>query len=225
MTRRRSDTADPPRRRVTLSFDNGPTPGVTESVLDELQRRGVRASFFVIGTKLAGEAAFALAERARSERHWIGNHTLSHSVPLGTLAEPAAVDREIDGAETLIGPLAHPDRLFRPYGSGGVIDRRLLGRHGRQRLLDGGFTCCLWNCVPRDWLDPQGWVDTCIEMSAHLEWAVVVLHDLPTGAMDHLARLLDELETTGVEFRQDMPDSCTPIRCGRPTESFDLIEV
>ena len=155
MTRRPGSDAMPasdrPRRRVSLTFDNGPTPGVTELVLDELTARGLRVTFFVIGSKIAREQGYALAERAHSEGHWIGNHTLSHSVPLGALLEPTDVDLEIDGAQSLLGRLAHPARLFRPYGSGGVIDRRLLGRHGRQRLIDDGFTCCLWDCVPTSW--------------------------------------------------------------------------
>jgi peptidoglycan/xylan/chitin deacetylase (PgdA/CDA1 family) len=221
--RRRSDEREP--GRVSLTFDNGPTTGVTEFVLDELGARGMRATFFVIGSKISSAQGYQLAERAYSEGHWIGNHTLSHSVPLGELPDPSAVDREIDGAQALLGPLAHPDRLFRPYGSGGVIDRRLLGPHARQRLLDGGFTCCLWNCVPRDWLDPHGWVGTCRDMIRSLTWAVIALHDLPTGAMAQLPLLLDGLEAAGVEIRQDLPDSCTPIKRGVPTESFGLLEV
>lgn len=211
------------RRRVSLTFDNGPTPGVTESVLDELSARGIRATFFVIGSKIATEQGFALATRAHNEGHWIGNHTLSHSVPLGDLNAAEDVDREIDGTQSLLDGLAHPTRLFRPYGSGGVIDRRLLGPYARQRLIDGGFTCCLWNCVPRDWLDPRGWVHTCLQLMTPLDWPVIVLHDLPTGAMARLPYLLDSFEAADIEIRQDLPDACVPIRCGVPTESFGLL--
>ena len=211
--------------RVTLTFDNGPTPGVTAFVLDELGARDLHATFFVIGSKLLTTDGQALVERAHAEGHWIGNHTLTHTTPLGSLTDPADVDREIDGAQSLLGDLAHPDRLFRPYGSGGVIDRRLLGAHGRRRLLDGAFTCCLWDGQPRDWLEPDAWVDTCIAMIESLEWPVVVLHDLPTGAMDHLPRFLDTLAAAEIQIVQDFPDSCVPIRRGAPTESFDLLEV
>ena len=211
--------------RVTLTFDNGPAPGVTDHVLDELAARGVRTTFFVIGSKLLTAEGRALAERAHAEGHWIGNHTLTHTTPLGAFADPADVDREIDGAQSLLDDLTHPDRLFRPYGSGGVIDRRLLGVHGRQRMLDDAFTCCLWDCLPRDWLEPDEWVDTCLAMIESIEWPVVVLHDLPTGAMAHLPRLLDTLAAADVEIVQDLPDTCVPIRRGRPTESYDLLEV
>jgi peptidoglycan/xylan/chitin deacetylase (PgdA/CDA1 family) len=211
--------------RVTLTFDNGPTPGVTEGVLDHLGERDLRATFFVIGSKIADERSRVLAERAHRAGHWIGNHTFSHATPLGELRTTDDVDREIDETQALIGALAHPDLLFRPYGAGGVIDRRIIGRHGRQRLLDGGFTCCLWNCVPGDWVDPDGWVDTCLAMIAEVDWAIVVLHDLATGAMDHLPGFLDELVRRDVDVVQDFPDACTPIRRGAPTEWYSSLPV
>jgi peptidoglycan/xylan/chitin deacetylase (PgdA/CDA1 family) len=222
---RLADSTRVDRRRVSLTFDNGPTPGVTEHVLEVLADRAIHTTFFVIGEKVADPAGFQLAERAKRDGHWIGNHTFTHSTPLGQLSDAGDVDREIDTAQAAIGPLAHPDRLFRPYGSGGAIDRRLLGSHGRQRMLDDGFTCCLWNCVPCDWMDPDGWVDTCLEMIEPLDWAVVALHDLPTGAMNRLPRMLDQLAAADVELLQDLPDECTPIRRGVPTTSFDLIQV
>jgi peptidoglycan/xylan/chitin deacetylase (PgdA/CDA1 family) len=212
------------QRRVTLTFDNGPTPGVTEPVLATLDDRGLNATFFVVGNRVARPAGRELAEQAHAAGHWIGNHTLTHTVRFGG-ADDEVVDGEIDETQALLGPLVHPDLLFRPYGAGGVIDRKLLGAHGRQRLLDGGYTCSLWNCLPRDWLDPDGWVDTCVDIVKSLPWSVVVVHDLPTGAMAHLGRLIDRLDAVDVEWRQDLPDACTPIRRGRPTESYALIEV
>jgi peptidoglycan/xylan/chitin deacetylase (PgdA/CDA1 family) len=121
------------RHRVTLSFDNGPTPRVTPWVLDVLGERGVRSTFFVVGQQLRIPGTAAIARRAVAEGHWIGNHTLTHSVPLGEL-DDLAVDREIASTQELIGDLSHPDRLFRPFGRGGIIDDRLLGHHALRRL-------------------------------------------------------------------------------------------
>ena len=61
---------------LTLSFDNGPEPDVTPSVLDVLAARNIQTTFFVIGSKLQDPERRALSERAREEGHWIGNHTL-----------------------------------------------------------------------------------------------------------------------------------------------------
>jgi peptidoglycan/xylan/chitin deacetylase (PgdA/CDA1 family) len=210
--------------KVTLTFDNGPTPGVTEGVLDQLGERGLPATFFVVGSKLQDAEARALAERAVGEGHWIGNHTLDHRVPLGDIDDAAALARQVDEAQELLGDLAHPDRLFRPYGDGGVIDRRLLGPAGVGHLEQGGYTCVLWNALPGDWRDPSGWVDRGIAQVAAQPWSVVVLHDIPDGALPRLGELLDRLDGLGAELTQELPEGAVPIRRGRRTGSFAILE-
>src|SRR5205814_8828551 len=111
---------------VTLSFDNGPEPEVTPMVLDILARRGIKATFFVIGEKLSDPVRRAVAERAHAEGHWIGNHTFTHSVPLGRQQGDDVAAQEIGRTQDLLAELAHPDRLFRPYGAGGNLDDALL---------------------------------------------------------------------------------------------------
>lgn len=207
-------------RRVTLSFDNGPTREVTPRVLDVLRQRAVRSTFFVVGQQLRVPGMTEIVRRAAAEGHWIGNHTLTHSIPLAELDDHAAVDREIVETQELIGDLSHLDRLFRPFGRGGIIGERLLGPHALRRLEEGRFTCVLWNSVPRDWERPDGWVRTCLHDVVTRPWSVVVLHDLPTGAMEHLPELLDELDTMGAEVVQEFPDDCVPLRRGVRTSAF-----
>ncbi len=204
--------------RVSLTFDNGPTVGVTDRVLDVLAERDLRASFFVVGTQLERPGARALAERAVAEGHLVGNHSRTHTVQLGLLDDDGIAD-EIDGAAALIGPLAGAERWFRPFGGGGIIDERLLGARALAHLGRGGWSVVTWNSVPRDWEEPVRFVDTCRREVAALDWAVVVLHDLPTGAMDHLGRLLDTLAADGAEFvgpAAGFPDDCLVLRHGTP---------
>ncbi len=63
--------------RVALTFDDGPLPGVTDRILDQLQAFGARATFFVIGACARDHPD--LVRRAHAEGHVIGNHTLAHS--------------------------------------------------------------------------------------------------------------------------------------------------
>ena len=198
--------------KVTLTFDNGPWPGVTEQVLDTLAARDVRSTFFVVGNQLRRPGSRELATRAVAEGHWIGNHTMTHSVPLGDGADPV---EEIDATQELIGDLTHASRWFRPFGRGGVLDERLLSSDAVAHLEQGGYSCVLWNSVPRDWEDPDAWIDRALADVESTDWTVVVMHDLPTGAMDRLPRLLDELDTLGAEIAQDFPDACVPIRNGQ----------
>jgi peptidoglycan-N-acetylglucosamine deacetylase len=208
---------------LTLTFDNGPEPEVTPFVLDVLARRGVRATFFVVGQKVAEPERHALSARARAEGHWIGNHTWSHSVPLGERPEADIAQQEIGRTQAALGALAHPDRLFRPFGRGGHLDRRLLNASVVDYLVAGGYSCVLWNAIPHDWDDPDGWVERALDQCRAQDWTLMVLHDLPTGAMRHLDGFLDAVLDAGIRVRQDFPPACVPIRRGArvgPLEAY-----
>ena len=196
---------------LTVTFDNGPEPAVTPIVLDVLAHHGVSSTFFVIGNKLQDPKARACAERAHAEGHWIGNHTWNHGAPLGQRSDPYAAEREIGRTQAEIGTLSHRPPLFRPNGGGGHLDRRLLSLQAVALLQAEGFTCVLWNAVPRDWAHPDGWVETALAQIALQPWTLMVLHDLPTGAMRHLDGFLAEVRRRGGRFRQDFPPSCLPI--------------
>jgi peptidoglycan/xylan/chitin deacetylase (PgdA/CDA1 family) len=202
------------RRRLTLSFDNGPSPGVTEGVLDVLAREGVGATFFVCGKDVRADAQRALVGRAKREGHRIGNHTLTHTVELGASDDPEAPRREIGLAQQALGDLADAERLFRPYGGGGVLGPRLLSAGAVGFLRDGGYTCVLWNSVPRDWEDPRGWPERAIRDVRRQDWTLLVLHDLPTGAMRELPRFLELAREEDVEIVRDFPPGCVPILRG-----------
>jgi peptidoglycan/xylan/chitin deacetylase (PgdA/CDA1 family) len=201
-------------KRVTITFDNGPTPGITEHVVDVLSTRRIQTTFFVVGEKFAEPASRALAVRAHSEGHWIANHSLTHSAPLGEKPDAEYARREIEETQNLIGELAHADKLFRPMGGGGRIGPYLLSRAALQLLQEGKYTCVLWSSVPGDWKDQDGWVDRCISEVAGRDWTVVVLHDVENAALPHLPEFLDRLESLGVEFRQDFPDNILVTRHG-----------
>jgi peptidoglycan/xylan/chitin deacetylase (PgdA/CDA1 family) len=200
--------------RITLTFDNGPDAEATPQVLDILARRDIRATFFVVGNRLAQPALRALAERAHDGGHWIGNHTFSHDVPLGRRADRDGAREEIGTTQSLIGDLAHARRLFRPFGGGGAIGRHLLNRACLDHLVAGKYTCVLWNAIPGDWKDPEGWIDTALGQCAGLDWSLVVLHDLPTGAMRHLDAFITAATDRGATFVQDFPPDCVPIERG-----------
>ncbi len=205
---------------LTLSFDNGPTPDVTPLVLDVLARRAVKSTFFVIGEKLVQPGHRALAERAHAEGHWIGNHTWSHSLPFGLMTADVA-KAEFDRTQAAIGPLAHPHRYFRPYGQGGNLDNRLLSRDVVAHLASRQATIVLWSALPRDWQDPEGWVERALGQVAAQPWSLMVLHDLPTGAMRHLDRFLGLIEGRGGRIRQDFPPDCTPMIDGELVTGID----
>jgi peptidoglycan/xylan/chitin deacetylase (PgdA/CDA1 family) len=206
---------------LTLSFDNGPHTDVTPFVLDVLARRAIKTTFFVVGEKLARPGAREIARRAHAEGHWIGNHTFTHTVPLGERHDPEAPALEIGRTQALIGELAHPRRYFRPFGAGGNLDARLLSRAAVDYLEAGRFSCVLWNAIPRDFADPDGWVERALDQCRAQPWTLIVLHDLPNGAMRHLDLFLQSAADLGARLRQDFPPDCVPIVDGVVVRPLD----
>jgi peptidoglycan-N-acetylglucosamine deacetylase len=201
--------------RVTLTFDNGPDPDVTPRVLDVLQRRGVTAHFFVLGKWLAEPARRRCVERARDDGHLIGNHSFSHATPLGDDPRPDAVDREIAATEALLAPIAPGPRRFRPFGGGGALGPHLLSRRAVDYLVAHGYSCVLWNSVPRDWIEPDAWVPRALADCAAGPHTVVVLHDIPGAALAGLDDFVAALRDRGAELVPELPADCVPILDGR----------
>jgi peptidoglycan/xylan/chitin deacetylase (PgdA/CDA1 family) len=206
--------------KLTLTFDNGPEPEVTPHVLDVLARAGIKSTFFVLGAKLALPGRRALAERAKAEGHWIGNHTYSHGTSLGESTDADAVSKEIVRTQELIGDLAHQPKLFRPNGGGGKLGAHLLSPRVRDYLVAQQYSVVLWNAIPEDWKDAEGWVARGLAQCQAQPWSLMVLHDLPSGAMVHLERFIDRARAAGAEFVQEFPAECVPLRAGIATPGF-----
>ena len=130
---------------VALTFDDGPTPGGTERVLDVLARERVAAAFFVIGANAARWPG--LLRRMHDEGHAVCNHTYDHR-PLGAWRGPAywrdQLRRTDDAIESAIGvrpaffrpPLGHKTAWMR----GAVAEGGKVTVSWSRRGLDGVAT-------------------------------------------------------------------------------------
>jgi peptidoglycan/xylan/chitin deacetylase (PgdA/CDA1 family) len=208
-------------RKLTLSFDNGPDPEVTPAVLDVLRDRGVTAQFYVLGKQIGDPVGRRLVERARDAGHAIGNHSFSHGVPLGYDNRPDAVEAEIAATEALLASLVPDPRRFRPHGLGGILGRHLLSRRAVEYLVAHGYTCVLWNSVPRDWIDPEGWAARALADCAAQLHTLMVLHDVPHACLAGLAGFIDAARAAGIELVAELPPACAPIVDGRIVGELD----
>jgi peptidoglycan-N-acetylglucosamine deacetylase len=206
--------------KVTLTFDNGPELQATPLVLDCLGQHGIKSTFFVLGQNVSTPAGLELARRASREGHWIGNHTWSHAGRLGEGTREVAL-QEFERTEEALAWLKQPVPLFRPRGGAGRLGKGLLHPAVVERLMLGRYTCVLWNSVPGDYRDPDGWMERALADCQTREWSLVVLHDLPNGAMRHLESFLRKLRDEGHELTQDFPPDCTPIVRGEILQPLD----
>ena len=67
---------DPAEKKLYLTFDDGPVPGVTPWVLDVLKEKNIKATFFCVGENV--QKNNAIYQRILAEDHRAGNHTFNH---------------------------------------------------------------------------------------------------------------------------------------------------
>ena len=159
---------------VALTFDDGPDPEWTPAILDILKARGVKATFFVVGSE--AERHPELVRRIVAEGHEIGNHTFTH--PNLAEAPAALIKLELNATERLIESLTgRSTTLFRPpynADSRPTSLRELLPIEIAQSL---GYMTVLENVDPRDWQKPKK--DQLVErVKAELPRGnIILLHD------------------------------------------------
>ncbi len=133
--------AEPSAKQIALTFDDGPHPVQTKKILDILDRYGVQATFFMIGSNV--EYYPCVAREVLARKHEVGNHTYSHR-RLSKL-DPSALREELDGCSDALQRICgHTPKLFRPpegFLSDGVIRCSEMGE----------YALILWSIDTRDW--------------------------------------------------------------------------
>ncbi len=172
-----------------LTFDDGPTPGVTDVVLDLLKAHNTKATFFCIGKNI--EQHPVLFERIRTEGHTIGNHTHNHLNGWRTKTTTYIENTEL--AEEQISN--NPKKLFRPpYGK---------IRSGQAKgLLEKGYSIVMWDVLSGDFdlsLNKKDCL-TNVLVNTH-NGSIVVFHD-SEKAKDKLLwvlpQVLEDLKKRGI---------------------------
>ena len=172
---------------VALTFDDGPHPEHTPLLLDGLRERGVKATFFLVGTQI--QYAPELVERMAREGHQIGVHTFSHVTVTGLKQEEFRL--QVEGTRRLIYSLLGERELWLrpPYG---ILDENT----------------CLWADSPVVlWsVDPEDWKDNKVErVRDHLascvrDGDIVLLHDIYPSSVEAALAAVDELQKRGFRF-------------------------
>lgn len=176
-------TAPAEGNRLYLSFDDGPNPSCTPSLLDLLAAHGARASFFLLGAH--AEKHPDIVRRMVREGHLIGNHTWSH--PAFNEIPQAERVREIDRTDCLLAEFDGRARhRFRPPN--GALSVRFLLHFARTRR-----SVCYWSYDSMDYR-PQSVADLCGNLRGMPPRAgdVVLMHDDEERTVKALACMLPE---------------------------------
>ena len=173
---------------IALTFDDGPCKD-TLRLLDGLKQRGVKATFFMLGSNAA--AYPDIVKRAYEEGHQIASHTYDHS-ELTKLSDgqiQSQVTRTRNALNAAIG--AKNAYIVRPpYGA------------YNQRVLDLlGAAAIYWSVDSNDWRWTNNADKTVDEIMKYTgDGDIILIHDIHTWSVDAALRAIDRLKAQGFTF-------------------------
>ena len=178
---------EPEKKKIALTFDDGPHPVYTEQVLEVLETEGASATFFILGQHVEGHEDLGKEIGARG--HLIGNHTFHH-VQITSLPPDQAYD-EIQQTSDLIRELT---------GKGTEYVRPPFGtwNEGLEDRLD--LIPVMWTIDTLDWTTEN--VDEIVRrVTEHAEENdIILMHDGYESTVAALERFIPLLEADGFEF-------------------------
>lgn len=185
------------KKELFLTFDDGPTPSVTDWVLDELKRFNAKATFFCIGNNVRQHPQ--LFHRILEENHSIGNHTHNHIKGWKTKTNDY-LENVFDAEKTIKDQLESSIQvnLFRPpYG-------QIKPTQGK-KLMELGYKIVMWDVLSFDWektVSNQECFDTVVSKSRN--GSIIVFHDSLKASNNMkftLPKVLEYFTEKGYAFR------------------------
>lgn len=176
---------------VALTFDDGPHPTLTPQLLDLLNQRGIKATFYLIGSRVRRWPG--IVQRIAGEGHEIGNHSWSH--PYLSQRSTESVFREIDSTNQVIYDATGltPVTFRPPYGA--------FTRGQRQMLHDNRhMPTVLWSVDPQDWRRPGSSVVASRIVNQSRSGSIILSHDIHAGTVAAMPSTIDGLHARGYQF-------------------------
>lgn len=178
------------KKRVALTFDDGPCRKSTAYLLQGLQARNVKATFFLSGYRIEEdpEDVRALFDAGQE----LGIHGQTHRY-LRSL-EQDALEEEIGSvAEKLEDLTGTAPTLLRPPG--GLLDEGTAAYCAAH-----GLSVILWSVDPEDWSPVQRARTASRVVTEAKDGDIILLHDLTTENANQAFAIIDRLRVAGFEF-------------------------
>lgn len=172
---------------IALTFDDGPYPKVTGHILDVLEKNGVCATFFVLGSRIEGhEDMLTRMDELGCE---IGNHSFSHADL--TRLNKADCQRELSDTDA---------EIRRVTGHEASVVRPPYGYYNNAVLSAAGRPLILWTVDTNDWRGkaPGEIADYVIQQAK--EGSVILMHDQQTQTADAMEMIIPTLIEEGFRF-------------------------
>lgn len=187
---------------IALTFDDGPDPAYTPQILDILAAKGVKATFFIVGSW--GAVNRELLKRTYREGHDIGNHTFTHVNSSEASANHLRL--EINATQRLLeATIGVQTKLFRPPYAADMEPQTIDAADVLRLAASMGYLTIGMNIDPKDWARPfpSQIVAKTLEGARKGEGNVVLLHDsggVRTATVQALPQIIDQLRAEGFRF-------------------------
>jgi peptidoglycan-N-acetylglucosamine deacetylase len=178
-------------KEVVLTFDDGPMPAITRSILDTLDRHCTRATFFHVGKMAAAFPGDVKAVMARG--HTVGTHTWSHPLNIKRLKPDAAVEEIEKGFSAVAAAAGQPIAPF--FRFPGLSDNASLLTHLQTRGV-GTFTV---DVISNDSYihDADKLVRLTMERVEARQGGILLFHDIKAATARALPTILAQLHARG----------------------------
>lgn len=194
------------KKRVFLTFDDGPSKSVTPIILDTLKRENIKATFFVLGSRV--ELYPEILKREYEEGHYIASHGYSH-VYSQIYASPQSVideyNKSLTAIRNAIGEQEYNPHLFRYPGGykGGKYTN--VKQEAAQLLEQNEILYVDWNALTADSAGNKTTEQFMIELEKSVpkhNSVVVLMHDAGNKktTAESLPQIISYFRDRGFEF-------------------------
>lgn len=180
-------TEDKMKPKIALTFDDGPHPVYTPMLLEGLQKRGVKATFFLIGKNIEGNEE--IVKKMAEQGNIIGNHTYNH-VKVNDLPDWKACE-EMKKTSDLVKKITGETTCYirPPFGEW-------------DKKLDYGMDMIsvMWTIDPLDWTTQNISQVVNKVVTEAKEDDIILLHDCYASSVEAAFEIIDQLQAEGFEF-------------------------
>ena len=186
------------KKLVALTFDDGPYPPYTQKLLDVLEKKQVKVTFFMVGNNASKNPE--VVTLVTSKWHEVALHAEEHKDFL-KLNEQELVGNILRGKKILEGLTRKPVKYLRPPH--GFRDWTVM-----EAASNAGLKVVNWSVIPRDWTNPGAQEIADRVCKNVVPGAIVLLHDGDAPAqttsreqtVEATALIIDELRKQGYNF-------------------------
>ncbi|SDE49660.1 polysaccharide deacetylase family protein [Glycomyces harbinensis] len=172
---------------VALTYDDGPNPGTTSSLLNALTSNGLRATMFNTGQRVAANPALARAQVTAGM--WVANHSYTH--PHMTQMSSSQMAQEISSTQQAIqSATGVTPNLFRPpYGETNSTLKSVEAQYG--------LTEVIWSVDSQDWNGAS--TAQIVQAASTLQnGGVILMHDAYQNTINAIPQIKANLQSRGL---------------------------